>query len=252
MKTWTRLWLAERLKFRRTLALYLCLIGPLVTAALSGLSLANLQGLAGAKGVSLWEAFAQYGLSLWAGLLLPIVVCLQVAQGAQLEHANHKWKQLLSLPLDRKAVYAGKLGWLASLALLSNAIMGAMLLVIAFAAGLAHVADGSLLATAVYLLRQLTLLTCAGMLMFAVQFALSMRLPSFAAVLTVGFVGTVVGMMGGGVAPQLMSFFPWSMPVLAVNGKGASATMIAATSLAGAAMVLAWDARNFDRRQFAD
>lgn len=252
MKAWSRLWLAERVKFRRTLAMYLCLIGPLVAAALGGLSLANMQGLASAKGVSPWEAFVQYGLSLWAGLLLPIVVCLQAAQGAQLEHANHKWKHLLSLPLDRKAVYVGKLGWLASLVVLSNVVMGVLLLAVAFAAGLAHVADGSLPAAAMYLSRQLALLACAGMLMFAVQFVLSMRLSSFAAVLAVGFVATIVGMMASGAAPALMSFFPWSMPVLAVNGKGAPATTIAAVSLICATALLAWDARSFDRREFAD
>lgn len=247
-----RPWLAECVKSRRTLALYLCLIGPLVAAALGGLSLANLQGLAAARGVQPWEAFLQYGLSLWAGLLLPIVACLQAAQSAQLEHANHKWKHLLSLPLDRKAVYAGKLQWLATLLVSANVAMGALLLAVACAAGLAHAADGSLSAAAAYLGRQLALVACAGTLMLAVQFVLSVRLSSFAAVLAVGFVATVVGMMGSSVAPTAMSFFPWSMPVLAVNGKGASPTTIAIVSLAAAAALLAWDARDFDKREFAD
>ena len=101
---------AESLKLRGTLALWMCLIAPATVVGLAVLQVAfaDLADKAPQPPAAAWRGLATGMMSLWAFLMLPLFVTLESALLAGLEHANHRWRHLLALPLPRASHYLGK------------------------------------------------------------------------------------------------------------------------------------------------
>ena len=122
MKPLLRALHAERLKLRRTLAGWLCLLAPLVCVLLGTAAFWSAPG-----GVQRnWTMLLTVVLGIWNGFLLPLFVTLEAALLAGLEHGNAQWKHLLALPLPRGAHYAAKLVVLVVLSMLATAIVVAL------------------------------------------------------------------------------------------------------------------------------
>jgi hypothetical protein len=100
---------AERLKLKRTLALWLAPLAPLV---IIGLQLAIvLNSLEYYRAQDVADAWVKYGgqiVFLWTMLMLPLFITLETALLGNLEHGNQQWKHLFALPIPRGAVYAAK------------------------------------------------------------------------------------------------------------------------------------------------
>ncbi len=110
---------AELLKMKRSLALWLTFIAPLVITALQ-LAVFYDGGerfLAGEP--SAWIFITRQTLIYWTLLMQPLFVTLETALVAQLDHSGDHWKQLFSLPLPRWSIYAAKLFVCAALIALS-------------------------------------------------------------------------------------------------------------------------------------
>jgi len=86
---------AETLKLKRTLALRLAFIAPLVVP---GFILLAFLGQDGAYVESppenAWVGFAQMVNIFWSLLILPLFITLQAALLAGVEHQNEQWKHL--------------------------------------------------------------------------------------------------------------------------------------------------------------
>ncbi len=244
-----RAFVTERIKAKRTLALYLSVIGPVLAVAMGLFSLSMAEGIAKAKSIAPWQAYLQSALVLWCAFVLPLVIALQAALMAQLEHTNHKWKHLLSLPVSRASLFLGKWLWLVALAAAANALFLLGVLTVCAINGLVSVANQSMVQAAWYLCAQGGLAFVCSLLLIAVQHFVSVRWASFAGGVSLGFVGTIVGIFVGAAAINLMSFFPWSMAGIAVRGGGASATAVLFASILGTICVLGAGAIEFGRRQ---
>src|SRR5262245_28162808 len=104
--TLARVLSAERLKLKRTNALRLVVIAPMVVVAL----LADLISQApdsplGRQRENNWLTLTRIILSLWTLLALPLYIALQTALIAALEHSDNQWKAVLARPVPRWMVY---------------------------------------------------------------------------------------------------------------------------------------------------
>lgn len=100
---------AEWLKMKRTLALWLAPIAPLVIVALQIAMVLQRESYYRQQDIS--DAWGQYGeqtVFLWTLLMLPLFITLETALLSNLEHGNLQWKHLFALPISRGAVYAAK------------------------------------------------------------------------------------------------------------------------------------------------
>lgn len=209
---------AELLKIKRTMALWLALIGPLAAVVLTSLIF-----LAGNDRIidpsdNPWMLVARNGYGVWSILLFVPFVALESALLGQQEHGNNGWKQIFVLPVPRWATYVAKelvsLGVfaLSQLALVAEILMLATLVKV-FRIG--PPMDYAAPLPWSLILRTALIITVAGWFVISIHTWLGMRLSSFVGVMSVGAVAMVVGLMVG--STELGWYFPWSMPRMAVS-----------------------------------
>jgi hypothetical protein len=226
MNTFIACVLAEHAKLHRTLARGLAIAAPACAVLLSLFVLANLDTLANANDMPRWQAYLDTLLRIWASFLLPIMATLQAVLIAQLEHANRQWKYLLALPVSRTSLYMAKSVNLLALLLLAHVVLCALALGACVAFGLA---SGALGEAAGFLARQSSATFIAAWVLAAVQLGISIRLESFVGAIGIGLVATLVALLGAGPMGKAAGYFPWSMPIHALQP-------ISAAWLAGAVL----------------
>ena len=102
---------AESLKMKRTIALKMVVLYPMVLVLLvlfmasqAPHSTINRNGRGGE-----WVSLARLNLRFWAFLMLPLYIALQTALVAGLDHSENQWKSLLARPVPRWTLYVAKL-----------------------------------------------------------------------------------------------------------------------------------------------
>ena len=102
---------SELLKMKRTIALKMVVLSPLVIVLLilfvtsqGPFSTLNRSGL-GNK----WMVLASLTLRVWAALMMPLYITLETALIAGLDHSENQWKSLLARPVPRWTLYVAKL-----------------------------------------------------------------------------------------------------------------------------------------------
>ncbi|WP_374603279.1 ABC transporter permease [Arenimonas sp.] len=244
------LW-AEHLKLRGTLAAWMCLVAPAVVVLVYVLQVsfsrfpANRPPLPGDEA---WNGFMQATLVLWAFLMLPLLVTLQAALLAGLDHQGNQWKHLLALAPPRRVHYLAKLLGLAALVAMSQLAMflllplgGAVLSVVKPAFGLVGGPPWAALA------RELAEIYAACLMLVALHTWIALRWRSFAVAVGVGMAATVMGFLIGQSA-RFGPWYPWSLPMQTLASDPAIAPQVAAYSLAAAIVLavlgLAWFRRS--------
>jgi lantibiotic transport system permease protein len=245
---------AELCKLKGTLALWLCLIAPLVVVALQTLQWllqTNTPVPASASSTEAWQLYTGSALGIWTFLMLPLYVTLQSALLAGIEHQDRQWKHLLALPLPRSAYYLAKLLALAGLLLLAMAILIFVLLPLAGQllrlridlpiSGLPDFADLSLKLLKIY--------GCA-LLLVALHTWIALRWKSFTVAVSIGMSATVMGFIIGQ-SKTFGPWFPWTMAIQPLTKNPDIASVIWVS--AGAAMLVTILAcREFHQREFFD
>jgi hypothetical protein len=100
---------AEWLKMKRTLALWLAPIAPLVIVALQIAMVLQRESYYRQQDHShAWDQYGKQTVFLWTLLMLPLLITLETALLSNLEHGNQQWKHLFALPISRGAVYTAK------------------------------------------------------------------------------------------------------------------------------------------------
>ena len=251
MKALARALRAEQIKLRGTLALWMCLVAPAVVVAVFVLQIAFSKipvGRAAPPPAEVWSQFIHHTLLLWAFLMLPLLVTLQAALLAGIEHQGQHWKHLLSLSPPRHVHYLAKLlALLAMLALAHLAMFallplgGATLMALKPAFGLAGAPPAGLLAS------KLAAIFCACALLAALHTWIAIRWRSFAVAVGTGMAATVMGFLIGQSA-RFGPWYPWSLPMQVLANDPDVPARVMAFSLAGAAVAtlagLAWFRRS--------
>lgn len=205
---------AELLKTRRTRALLIALVTPYLVALLPCVvALSQGGALVRRPAFSPWPWLAEAAFSTWTLILFPLFLSLEAALLASMEHRSNGFKHLFVLPVRRGAVYAAKQ---IAVALLTAGSL--LLLVLGLAAGglalrslrpglgfEAPVPFGDLLAGAGRIF-------AASGLVLAIHTWMSLRWRSFAPVLALGIVATVVTIALNAGDVEVWPWFPWSLP----------------------------------------
>ncbi|MFP4977130.1 ABC transporter permease [Paenibacillus sp. CN-4] len=201
-----RILAAERLKMSKGRMWLLVLASPLLSLAV-GLLMDESE-------VGLTWAMAAGGMSMvHAMLLLPILSGLFAALLCRYEHTDGGWKQLLSLPVTRTAVYVSKFLMIAFLLACTQLLMLAVIVVI----GLTKGVEGAIPWT--------MLLQCvlggwvACLPLAALQLAVSQAWSSFAAPLALNVSFTLPNMLIANSATY-GPYYPWTQPMLAMIPRG--------------------------------
>jgi lantibiotic transport system permease protein len=212
MKTFFRCLSVEILKTRRTLALALTVLAPLVIALLMfAMYLQHPDYYMKSAGGSPWKQLGETMLVYWSLLLLPLFITLEAALLGGLEHSQKNWKLIYTLPVPRWAIYTAKLVVLIGLIAFSSLVLLLFMPVL-----------GSLLQTIqpafgfdtpipwADLLRLALLSYLAAWFLMAFHLWVSVRFPSFVVAVGVGIVATIFGMFLFG--EDIASFYPWTIP----------------------------------------
>jgi len=213
---------AETLKTRRTLAVRLAFIAPVLIVLLQFVIYWK-NGARAARGDrSMWVSLMQNSLLLWDLLMIPLFVTLQTALLAGLEHANKNWKHLFALPVSRGAIYGAK--QIVALALIGlstpvlwAAVMGGGLLLRFLRPGIGFEA-----AVPVWKILEYSMLSyvCCW-LIIAIHTWVAMRWPSFVVAMGVGVAVTVAAVIV--LQSDYNIYYPWTLPAVvtrtAMDGK---------------------------------
>lgn len=237
---------AEMLKLKRTIALWMVLVAPLVVVLLQFLMMSQRPKFY-AKVPDAWPILHGGVYSLWAVGMLPLFVTLETALLAGIEHSQKSWKHLFALPVPRAVFYTAKLLVAAAIIAMSCAVLAAGTL----AAGL--ILPKLMPLSTFGPTPWLKLLTGAGSmflaswLLIALHTWVSLRWPSFALASGVGMAATV-GTLVIASSQQWWKFYPWALPLHATMGTQAAglALMLGAFGGLVVAVIGCWDVTRRD------
>ncbi len=227
----------EALKLKRTLALRMVFIAP-VLVALLGL-LAQSAVIAHGRGDlarTFWESHARGCLTIWAVFLLPLLITLETALLCGIEHAEKQWKHIFVLPLPRYAVYSAKFLVVQGLILVSTLVACLLILFSGWMLILAHPSLAGAGPPPVWSIVS-SALQCwlAAGLILSTNLWIALRWPNFTVVLGVGIAGTFFALFAQ--SADASQYYPWLLPenVLLSGNRWVTALILGA----GGGLVLA-------------
>jgi len=208
----------EALKLKRTLALRMVLVAPTLVALLALLiqSLAVVSGR-GDLAATMWQSLWRSALTLWAVFLLPLLITVETALLAGIEHETQQWKHMFALPIPRYAIYVAKLCVAQALVLLSTLLVWLLIvlsgwLLMLGAPVLAAAGPAPVLLIGV---RAIECWLAAGLIMSS-NFWIALRWPSFTVPLGVGIAGTFFALFA--TSAEISRYYPWLLPLDALSG----------------------------------
>jgi ABC-2 type transport system permease protein len=220
----------EAYKLRRSLALLLAAVAPLLIAIFLFFNLTRL------KQPMPWEAALQTSAAIWAFFMLPMSVTALAALIAHTEHGPRAWDHLRALPLPRWHLYAAKalcvLGVVAAMSVLL-ALLSTLAVALAGWWKPAIAASGTpdFVAHALVLAR----IFAAAWLLVAVQLWIALRYASFVPALATGIGGTFFAVVA--TSAKAGMFLPWQIPVNQLAAEPARADLTLAFGCIGGGLV---------------
>jgi hypothetical protein len=196
----------EVCKLRRSLALLLAVVAPLLIAVFVFFNLLRME-----KALP-WAMTLQTSAAIWAFFMLPMSVTALTALVAHTEHGPRAWDHLRALPLPRWHLYAAKavcvLGVVAAMSLLLALFTSLAVETAGWLKPVVAATDTSDLGAYLGLLGRIFL---AAWLLVAVQLWIALRYASFVPALAVGIGGTFFAVVA--TSAKVGAFLPWQIPV---------------------------------------
>lgn len=217
MKILLRTISAEMLKVKRTLALWMVFIAPLVVVTLQFLLMWQRGETTSRFITNPWTLVYLSVFNFYAIGMLPLFITLETALLAGIEHNQKAWKQLFALPVPRATIITAKL-------LVAAGLIALSCLVLVFAA----VACGYLLAAMFpaidfssgppwgEMFAGAASIFIASWLILALHSWVALRWPSFAFASGFGMSATVgIALIA---SSKYWKVYPWALPVHAAGG----------------------------------
>jgi ABC-2 type transport system permease protein len=228
---------AEVLKLKRTLALWMALLAPMVIVALQFCMVLRVPPQRLKAG--LWPAI-QSGVMGWSILMLPLTAALLTALLNGIEHREGNWKLMFALPVPRWSIYAAKVVAAHALIVLASLVLWAGLIAAGFAA---H----AILPGAPFgppplwpLLKRVALPCAASGMLLAIHLWVSARAKSFTVPLGLGVAAVLVSLVA--LNDSSMKFWPWMFPAnTAMNERWLVAVVFGVGGGLVASALGAWD-----------
>jgi len=128
--------IAEILKLRRSLVVFLCLAAPVCVTVMC--VLIGLRGKAASPLANYWMT----GAAFWAFAMLPLSVTALSVLMAQMEHGPRTWDHLLAMPGARNRLFLAKAVIMFGLVAIMTVLVGAMLVLGGYVLDLAKPVTG--------------------------------------------------------------------------------------------------------------
>ncbi|HSD18091.1 MAG TPA: ABC transporter permease [Thermomonas sp.] len=196
----------EAVKLRRSLALLLAAVAPLLIAVFVFFNLLRVD-----KPMP-WAITLQTSAAIWAFFMLPMSVTALTALVAHTEHGPRAWDHLRALPLPRWHLYASKATCVLGVVAAMSLLLALLTLLAVEAAALLKPAIAPLgapdIAGHITLLGRIFL---AAWLLVAVQLWIALRYASFVPALAVGIGGTFFAVVA--TSAKVGAILPWQIPV---------------------------------------
>lgn len=202
----------ELLKIRRSLALLVMLVIPLVVVVLNLLVMIRQHELHAITAPD-WQFYWDGSSGLWSNFMLPLYVALITGLLNGQEHRNHTWRMMLTLPVSQLQLFVvkGFLAWLfvvgATAIMAMGAMLGAALLVLSGAT-----AQGAVDFAMLPFIAKLAV-TCLPVV--AIQHAVSWRFQNIVLPMAVG-VSATMGITQIG-SSSFWIYYPWAYSLMAID-----------------------------------
>jgi ABC-2 type transport system permease protein len=238
----------ECLKLKRTLALWMVLVAPLVTVLLGFVVAYKNAPVLVRDGKDAWTPLVGQSIRAWTLLMMPLFVTLETALLAGLEHTGKNWKSLLALPAPRWTVYISKLVvtiallWAAHAVLIGGTIGSALL-----QKQLHPALNLGQMPLSPFVVPMATI-SVSTLLAVAIQHWVSLRWSSHSVAMGFGMCAMFIGVFAAQ-SQDVGPWFPWSLPIRAVMGGAAGADRITMVAVVGAIVAAGAGCREFVRRE---
>jgi ABC-2 type transport system permease protein len=216
----------EAYKLRRSLALLLAAVAPLLIAVFVFFNLLRI-----GKPVP-WTMPLQSSAAMWAFFMLPMSVTALTALVAQAEHGPRAWDHLRALPLPRWHLYAAKAACVLGLVAAMSVLLAVLAQLAVTAVGVvapAAAATGAPDMAGLFLL--LGRIFLASWLLVAVQLWIALRWASFVPALATGIAGTFFAVVAS--SAKIGVVLPWQIPVNQLASVPARADLALALGFGG-------------------
>lgn len=175
---------AERMKLKRSPIWLAFLFMPIIPALLGTLNYRANLSLLTSEWYSLWTQHTLFTCYFF----LPIMLGIYCSYLMRLEHGNHNWNRMLTLPVRPWQVFVSKLACASFMVLISEIWIGALFVISGKLAGLASPVPKELFLW-------LACGTLGGMVMASVQLLLSLIIKSFALPVGIALAGGISGLV---------------------------------------------------------
>lgn len=209
---------AERMKLKRSPMWIVFFLMPILPALLGTLNYQNNTEILTGAWYSLWTQHTLFTCYFF----LPIMIGVYCAYLMRLEHSNHNWNKLLTMPHGRANVFLAKLVTVTYMILMTEIWIGILFLISGYTIGFTQPPYGSI---AIWCLFG----TLGGTVMAAIQLLLSMYIKSFALPVGISFAGGLSGLIF--LAKGFGHLWPYSLMAYGMNSN--SPQQIIASGYAG-------------------
>jgi hypothetical protein len=237
---------AEQLKVKRTLALWLAPLAPLVIIGLQlAIVLQRREYYRNQDTTAAWTEFGGQIVFLWTMLLLPLFITLETALLGNLEHGNRQWKHLFALPIPRGAVYAAK--QISAMAIIGLSMAALYLYIVLSGLALRWLAPGLGFEAPVpwwAFFQYIGLAYLASWLILSIHTWVSLRWHSFVVASAVGIAAMVIAVFM--FESDWSQWYPWTYPGLVAYAAEGGLTLmrellIGSLGGVGVALLGGWD-----------
>jgi hypothetical protein len=232
----------EAVRLRRSLALLLALVAPLLIAVFLFFNLLR------ADKPMPWDMTLQMSAAIWAFFMLPMSVTALTALVAHTEHGPRAWDTLRALPVPRWHHYGAKaLGVLAVVAGMSIALAAMTWFAVAVASWVKPAIAPTGGADVLAYLGLLGRIFLAAWLLVAVQLWIALRFASFVPALATGIGGTFFAVVA--TSAKVGVVLPWQIPVNQLASDPARAGLALAIGGIGGSLALGAMLWHLSRRE---
>lgn len=200
-----RLLKAERMKLKHSPVWIAFFLMPVVPAVLGTMNyLGNIEILQ-SEWYSLWTQHTLFTCYFF----LPIMIGVYCAYIMRIEHNNHNWNKILTMPVSRAMIFISKLLTVSFIILISEIWIGVLFVISGNAVGMTGAAPYHSVIT------WCLFGTLGGMVMASIQLLLSIYLKSFALPVAISLAGGISGLIF--LAKNLGHIWPYSLMAYGMN-----------------------------------
>lgn len=196
---------AERMKLKRSPVWIAFFIMPIIPALLGTLNYLNNLELLKSEWYSMWTQHTLFTCYFF----LPVMIGVYCAYIMRLEHNNHNWNKMLTMPVSRAEVFISKVLTASFMILISEIWIGILFVVSGKIVGMTSAPPYS------DIIIWCLFGTLGGMVMAAIQLFLSIYVRSFALPVGIAFAGGLSGLLF--LAKDLGHIWPYSLMAYGMN-----------------------------------